>query len=197
MRLLAVFRDPDTPAWAAWTAMILCLGALYSVVLWTTLSLIAAVQQPPGRLRAACAGTMLWPLLIGLVVFTLAVMILLFYVLAAAQSGMALPGARWPRVRKRRAVAGGAGVGAILWIAAGLSAYTSCARRELGNSDVRRMVLVWFLWHATLVCICVLWLAIEQGNLWWRRRQVRLSRTAYCEAQSGIEGTGAGERVTL
>lgn len=197
MRLLAVFRDPDTPAWAAWTAMILCLGALYSVVLWAILSLIAAIQQPPGRLRAACAGTLLWPLLLGLVAFTLAVMILLFHVLAAAQSGMALPGARWPRVRKQRAVAAGAGVGTILWVSAGLSAYTSCARRELAANDVRRMVVVWFLCHAVLLCIGALCAAAERSTLWWRRRQVRLARTAYCEAQSGVEGTGAGERVTL
>ena len=195
--MLRAFNDPAAPTWLVWTTMLSCLASLHCLLVWTVLAIIAFCQEPPAYLREKCSGTALWGLLVALCVFTLALAAGLYRLLADAQSGMPLPGARWPMERKRKVAVGGATLWCSLWVAAGASSMSGCARDRLGANSVRRMVLVWFWWHTAVLALMAVSLGGDAALLWWRRREVRMARSAYCTAQVGVETSGAGEKVII
>ena len=197
MFLLRAFQDPGAPSWLIWMTMILCLAALHSLLIWTALAIIVLVQEPRIYLREQCSGTALWECLLLLCIFTVALATVLYRVLISAQTGDPLPGSAWLRPRKRRILAACAVTWCGLWIAAGVSALSECARDKLGSNSVRRMVLVWFWYHAAVLLAVLTTLAGQSAMLWWRRREVRLARSAYCSTQVGVETSGAGEKVII
>ena len=195
--VLRAFQDPGAPAWLVWTTMLLCLVCLHSLLVWTVLAIIVLCQERRSALQARCGGTVLWGCLLILCIFTIALAAVLYRVLVDAQSGARLPGSDWSRHRKRRVLAGAAVTWAGLWITAGASALSGCARDKLGTNSVRRMVLVWF-WCQTAILLAALGSAAGQAaTLWWRRREVRMARAAYCSTQVGVETSGAGEKVII
>jgi magnesium-transporting ATPase (P-type) len=197
MMLFRGFQDPDAPAWLVWCTMFASLAILHSALIWTALSFITVIQYPPGSLRDACSGTILWPLLLILGIFTAIAGLLSVRIAMNAQSGRQLPGHSCPHSHKRRAVIGGAATWIVLWMLSGISSQTSCAKEKLSSNSVRRMVLAWFYCHVVVMVIVGCCVIGERAHLWWRRRHVRLAREAYCASQVGVEGTGAGQKVLI
>jgi len=110
---------------------------------------------------------------------------------------MPLPGSEWTHTRKRRVVMAGAATWAVLWVMSGVASLSSCASDKLKANTVRSMVLAWFIAHLVIVLAAGSSIGGQRVHLWWRRRQVRLERAAYCSRQAGIEGTGAGQKVLI
>lgn len=197
MMLTRGFQDPDAPGWVVWGTMCGSLVILQTSLVWTVLAFVAVGQHPPSSLQAACAGTVLWPLLLSLGIFTAMMVFSLARIAMNAQSGMQLPGHSWPHHRKRQAVTAAAVAWLALWVTSGASSQTRCATDRLAGNSVRRMVAGWFFWHLAIVLLVGSCIVGEHAHLWWRRRHVRLEREAYCASQVGVEGTGAGRKVLI
>ena len=197
MLILRGFTDPDAPVWLVWTTMLTTLATLHFLLIWTILAVIALCQEPLAHVREACPGSPLWWLLVVLTAFTAALSACVLRVLSAAQTGLPLPGSRWPARRKRSAVHLVGALWLAVWIAAGASSLSSCALDRLAGDTVRRMVVTWFWWHTTIVLLVTLVVASDAAYLWWRRRQVRAARAAYCSTQVGAGTSGAGEKVII
>lgn len=191
------FHDPDAPAWVVWVTMCSSLAFVHATLVWTVVAFITVAQHPVGSVSEQCPGSILWPLLLILGLFTAALALVLLTVGISAQSGMPLPGSEWTHTRKRRVVIAGAAMWAVLWMMSGVASLSSCALDKLNAHAVRNMVLAWFIAHLIIALAAGSSMGVQRVHLWWRRRQVRLERAAYCSRQAGIEGTGAGQKVLI
>jgi len=142
------FWDRKASCGAVWAAMLSSLALITYLWMWIVMASVYLIQNPPGKIAAACPGSGIWPVLALALACTLLATVGGMRLVLDAQSGATPPGAHWPRRRKVNLLAAACAALIALWVAAGATSLSPCARAELSGNHARQTLAVWFYVNA-------------------------------------------------
>ena len=191
------FRDRKASCGAVWAAMLSSLALITYLWVWIVMALVYLVQNPPGKIREACPGSGIWPVLMLTFITTLLGTVGGLRLVLDAQSGVTPPGAHWPRRRKIQALVATGAALAVLWIAAGATALSPCAMSELGGNHARQTLAVWFYVNAGAGGSVALAYGVMRALETRRERLESEAREEYARSREGGAALSLNARVVI
>ena len=151
--------------------------------MWAVFALVYMVKISPSSLKQICPGTIIWSVLLTVVIFSIIISAVLIKITLDAQLGVPIPGRNWSRKKKWMVVIGLMCLWGTLWILAGVSTLSGCARSNLSDNYIRMLLVVWFYTHAAVALIAGLTRGAELTYRKYEQRRIRR-----CQANLSIGG---------
>ncbi len=177
--------------------MLSSLALITYLWIWIALAMVYLIQNPPSKLSKSCPGSGVWPALLLAMVWTLIGTLGGLRLVLDAQSGVRPPGAHWPRNKKIQILGTAGATFLSLWVSAGATSLSTCARTGLANNDVRQALLIWFCVNTGAICFGIAaWVIKRALGARMRRLETKACNVRDINFDIGAGG-GAGARVVI